>query len=201
MLRLLETHPPGKIRFLLADPVGLGSNIAGFMHLPDEITGGKAWTEANHIEQHLVDLSAHMEMVIQKYLRKRYPPMEDYTEQAGEVAEPYRLLVVANFPVNFTEQSAQRLISIASNGPRTGVYVLVVVDTAQEMPYKFNLAELERRATVIEYQENRFIWPDEVVEKCHLELDRLPSTEQFDRIVLAVGEASIAASKVEVPFE
>jgi energy-coupling factor transporter ATP-binding protein EcfA2 len=111
------------------------------------------------------------------------------------------LLVVANFPVNFTEQAAQRLISIASNGPRSGVYVLVVVDTTQEMPYKFNLAELERRATVIEYQENRFLWPDEVFGKCHLELDRLPSTEQVDRIVLAVGEASLVASKVEVPFE
>jgi energy-coupling factor transporter ATP-binding protein EcfA2 len=201
MLRMLATLPPGKLRFVLVDPVGLGANMAGFMHLPDELTGGKAWTEANHIEQQLVDLSAHMEMVIQKYLRNRYSTMEDYNKQAGEVAEPYRLLVVANFPVNFTEQSAQRLISIASNGPRTGVYVLVVVDTAQEMPYKFNLAELERRATVIEYQENRFLWGMKVFDKCHLELDRLPSTEQFDRIVLAVGEASIAASKVEVPFE
>ncbi len=201
MLRLLATLPPGKLRFVLVDPVGLGANMAGFMHLPEELTGGKAWTEANHIEQQLADLSAHMETVIQKYLRNRYPTMEDYNKEAGEVAEPYRLLVVANFPVNFTEQAAQRLISIASNGPRTGVYVLVVVDAAQEMPYKFNLAELERMATIIEHQGNRFVWPDEVFEMCHLELDRLPSTEQFDRVVLAVSDASIAASKVEVPFE
>jgi len=201
MLRLLATLPPGKRRFVLVDPVGLGSNMAGFMRLPEELTGGKAWTEANHIEQQLADLSAHMETVIQKYLRNRYETMEDYNREAGEIAEPYRLLVVANFPVNFTEQSAQRLINIASNGPRTGVYVLVVVDMAQEMPYKFNLGELERWATIIEHKENRFVWKDEVFEKCELVLDRLPSNEQFEKIVLAVGDASIEASKVEVPFE
>jgi S-DNA-T family DNA segregation ATPase FtsK/SpoIIIE len=201
MLKLLATLPPGKLRFILVDPVGLGSNMAGFMHLPEELVGGKAWTEANHIEQQLADLSSHMEMVIQKYLRNRYATMEDYNKEAGEIAEPYRLLVIANFPVNFTEQSAQRLINIASNGPRTGVYVLAVVDTAQEMPYKFNLAELERWATVIEYKENRFVWKDEIFEKCKLELDILPPNKQFDKIVMAIGAASIEASKVQVPFE
>ena len=201
MLRLLGTLPPGKLRFTLVDPVGLGTNMAGFMHLPDDLIGGKAWTEANHIEQQLADLSAQMENVIQKYLRNRYETMEEYNKEAGEVAEPYHLLVVADFPINFTEQAAQRLISIASNGPRTGVYVLVVVDTAQGLPSRFDLAELERRSTVIEYQENRFVWKDEFLERCHLDLDSLPPTTQFNRIVLAVGNASLATSKVEVPFD
>jgi hypothetical protein len=40
-----------------------------------------------------------------------------------------------------------------------------------------------------------------VFETCHLELDSLPSASQFDRIVLAVGDASQEANKVEVPFE
>ena len=210
MLRLLATIPPGKLRFVLVDPVGLGANMAGFVKTPDgltdekvwdEITGGKAWTEANHIEQQLADLSAHMETVIQKYLGHKYETMEAYNNEAQEVAEPYRLLVVANFPVNFTEQAAQRLISIASNGPRCGVYVLVVVDTDQESPYKFNLSELERTATIIECKGNYSVWKDEVFEKCPLKSDRLPSTTQFDQIALAVGNAAIAASRVEVPFE
>ncbi|MGQ9628077.1 MAG: hypothetical protein ACUVV0_14380 [Anaerolineae bacterium] len=51
-----------------------------------------------------------------------YETMEEYNEEAGEVAEPYRLLVVANFPVKFTETAARRLESIASNGPRNAVF-------------------------------------------------------------------------------
>jgi len=75
-----------------------------------------------------------MAMVIQKYLGNQYACMEDYNADAGEVAEPYRLVVAVNFPVNFTEDAARRLVSIAANGPRCGVYALVAVDT--ERPFR-----------------------------------------------------------------
>jgi len=204
MLRLLATLPPGKARFVLVDPVGLGSNMAGFMHLEDqmkELIGGKVWTEPNHIEEQLAELSAHMETVIQSYLRNRYESMEAYNAEAGEVAEPYRFLVIANFPVNFTDVAARRLISIASNGPRTGVYVLATVDTMQPRPHGLNLADLERNATVISHNGARFTWEDEIFHRCLLELDRLPPNAQFDRIVKIMGEAARDASKVEVPFD
>lgn len=200
MLRLLATVSPGKSRFVLIDPVGLGSNMAGFMRLPDELTGGRIWTEVNHIEQRLVDLSEHMETVIQKYLLNRYTSMEDYNEDAQQVAEPYRLLVIANFPTNFSESAARRLISIATNGPRTGVYVLALIDTNLSLPYGFQLSELERTAIVITHKEGSFVWQDEHFSKCLLELDRLPPIEMFDRIVTAIGEATLAGSHVQIPF-
>ena len=39
-----------------------------------------------------------MENVIQKYLRNEFETIEEYNAMAGEVAEPFRVLVVANFP-------------------------------------------------------------------------------------------------------
>ncbi|MBM4430508.1 MAG: hypothetical protein FJ026_09215, partial [Chloroflexi bacterium] len=203
MFRLLATLPPGKLRFLLIDPVGLGQNVAAFMHLADydeALVTSKAWTEPNHIEQRLADLSAHMETVIQKFLRDKYPTMEAYNAEAGEVAEPYRLLMVVNFPVNFTDVAARRLVSIAANGPRCGVYTLITVDTQQPLPYGFNLADLERTATVIAWDSKRFVWQDEDFKHCLLELDESPPTELFDRILPVVGVAAKEASRVEVPF-
>ena len=35
MLRLLTGIPPGKVRFTIFDPVGLGENFSAFMHLAD----------------------------------------------------------------------------------------------------------------------------------------------------------------------
>ena len=35
MLRYLTSVPPGKVRFTIVDPVGLGENFAAFMHLAD----------------------------------------------------------------------------------------------------------------------------------------------------------------------
>src|SRR5207302_937523 len=134
MFRLLTSLPPGKVRFTILDPVGLGQNFASFMHLADydePVVGGRIWTEQGHIEQRLADLTAHMENVIQKYLRNQFQTIEEYNASAGEVAEPFRFLVVANFPANFSADAMRRLVSIAQSGQRCGVYTLITLDTKQ----------------------------------------------------------------------
>jgi len=207
MLRLFLSLPPGKLRFLLIDPVGSGVNMAAFLNIRNDevkkklIMGERIWTESNHIEQRLADLSEHMETVIQQYLTNKYPTMEDYNKDVGEVAEAYRLLCIANFPVNFTEASARRLVNIAVNGPKTGVYALIMADTEKELPYDFSLGYLERAVTVIEHTSNGFIWKDDVFGKCTLELDSPPPRDQFNALVEKVGHAAEAALKVEIPFE
>ncbi len=107
VLRLLMALPPAKARFTIIDPVGLGKNFAGMMHLADydeALVTNRIWTEVQHIEQRLLDLSEQIEIIIQKYLRNEYPTIDAYNEIAGEVAEPFRFLVVANFPRNFTRR-------------------------------------------------------------------------------------------------
>jgi len=206
LLRLVATIPPGKLRFAFIDPVGLGQNVAPFMHLADydeQLVTGKAWTEPNHIEQRLADLTEHMENVIQKYLRNQFATIEEYNKDAGEVAEAYRVLVVMDFPANFSETAARRLVSIAQNGPRCGVYAIVLADTSKPMPHGFTLADLERASTVIAWDasQNRFVWQDDDFKDCLLELDAPPDKELFDRIIQTVGKATKVAGKVEVPFE
>ena len=48
-----------------------------------------------------------MENVFQMYLRSEFETLKQYNEYAGEVAEPYHVLVVANFPYNFSEDAAR----------------------------------------------------------------------------------------------
>src|SRR5262249_2184591 len=142
MLRLLTSVPPGKVRFTLIDPVGLGQSFASFMPLADhdeQLVGARIWTEEAHISQRLTDLTAHMENVIQKSLRDRFEPIEESNPHAGEVAEPFRVLVIANFPAHFSPEAAHRLVSIVQTGRRCGVYTLVSVDTKQPMPSGFDL--------------------------------------------------------------
>ena len=91
MLRFLTGLPPGKVRFTIIDPVGLGENFAAFMHLADhdeKLITSQIWTEPTHIEQRLTDLTDHIASVIQKYLRNQYKTIEEYNRAAGEVAEP-----------------------------------------------------------------------------------------------------------------
>src|SRR5690606_6843 len=58
LLRLLTSLPPGKVRFTIIDPVGLGEDFSMFMHLADydeQLVTSRIWTEANHIERRLAD--------------------------------------------------------------------------------------------------------------------------------------------------
>ena len=156
MLRLLTGNHPGKVRFTVMDPVGLGESFSAFMHLADydeQVISSRIWTESSHIEQQLVKLTEHMENVIQVYLRNEFETIQQYNDYAGEMAEPYRVLVVANFPTNFTESAARRLLSIVSSGARCGVYVLLSVDRRMPMPHGFELSELEPMMLHLDWQE------------------------------------------------
>ena len=203
MLRLLATIPPGKVNFTLIDPIGLGKNVAVMMKLAEyeeSLIKSRAWTEPQHIEQRLAELTEHMETVIQKYLRTDFASIEEYNEKAGEVAEPYRVLVVMDFPVNFNDTAARRLISIAQNGPRCGVYTLIMMNTNKPLPHGFTLSELEQHSFVINYDGGSFVWEDPEFKFCHLSLDQPPADNFGNQIIEMVGQQAKEAMKVEVPY-
>ena len=204
MLRLLTALPAGKARFTIIDPVGLGQNFSAFMHLADydeALVGSRIWTETSHIEQRLVDLTEHMELVIQKYLRNQYQTIEQYNAQAGEVAEPFRFLVVANFPVHFSTEAARRLLTIASSGARCGVYTLVSLDMKQPLPQGFVLSDLEQVSVNLAWKGGGFAWEDPDFNQFPLELDAPPDADFVTRVLQVAGQKARDAGRVEVPFE
>ena len=122
------------------------------MHLADyeeQIINSRIWTQSGQIEQKLADLNEHMEKVIQMYLRNEYATIAEYNEQAGVIAEKYYFLVVADFPANFTETAAKRLLSIAASGARCGVYMLIHWDQRQPLPPEFIPDELRESSVCL----------------------------------------------------
>ena len=143
LARILATTPAGKLRLLFFDPVGRGQNAAPFMHLGDhdeKLITSKAWTEPEHIEQRLKDLTEHLENVIQKYLRNQFATIEEYNAQAQEIAEPYRVVVVFDYDVAFTDAAVKRLRSLVENGPRCGIYPIIVAGKPDSRPWPGTVA-------------------------------------------------------------
>ena len=146
-LRLLASLPPGRASFVFIDPVGLGRDFAGLMHLADyeeTMIAHRIWTQTTQIEERLSELNEHIEKVIQMYLRNEYATIAEYNEQAGTIAEKYRFLVVAGFPAAFSETAAKRLLAIASSGARCGVHLLIHRDLRQPAPDPALDGELRR---------------------------------------------------------
>ncbi len=203
ILRLLAVAPPGRLNFTIIDPVGLGQNFAGVMHLADfeeQLINSRIWTQASQIEQKLADLNEHMEKIIQMYLRNEYATIAEYNEQAGDIAEKYHFLVVADFPANFTDTAAKRLMSIANSGARCGVYTLIHWDRRQPAPQDFVPDELRKSSICIGAQANDFIFTGKMLPGTKLTLDPAPPQELATAFIQKVGRSSKDSSRVEVPF-
>jgi hypothetical protein len=203
ILRLLSTAPAGRLNFTIIDPVGLGQNFAGVMHLADyeeQLINSRIWTQSGQIEQKLADLNEYMEKVIQMYLRNEYATIAEYNEQAGVIAEKYHFLVVADFPAAFTDVAAKRLLSIAASGARCGVYTLIHWDHRQPLPADFIPDELRKSSICLSAKGQDFILTGQSLPGADLVLDAAPASAMAIELIHAIGRASRDSSRVEVPF-
>jgi len=204
VLRLLCSCPPAKIKLTIIDPVGLGQNFAALMHLADydeSLVGGRIWTDGPHIERKLSELTDHMEKVIQKYLRNRYATIDEYNREAGQLAEPYRFIVVADFPAGFSELAFERLAGIAASGARCGVYTLILQDARQTLPSSLDATVLKRNGPAIIQHETGYVVDDAAMNNPEFSSEALPPAPQVDALLNAIGKQAHDAARVEVPFE
>ncbi|MEM7145651.1 MAG: FtsK/SpoIIIE domain-containing protein [Verrucomicrobiota bacterium] len=205
ILRLLSNAPPGRLSFTIADPVGLGENFAGVMHLADyedHLINSRIWTQSTQIEQRLGELNEHMEKVIQMYLRNEYETITEYNEKAGTIAEKYHFLVVADFPSAFSETSIQRLLSIAAAGARCGVYTLIHWDSREPLPQDTLVEDLRNAGVWINCRKNGpLALNDSPISGANLILDPPPDPEFATNLTHRIGKASVDSNRVEVPFD
>ena len=204
-MRALAAFPPGQLRFTLIDPVGLGQTFAGLLHLADfepALVNQRPWTEGRDIEARLAELTTHLEFVVQNYLRNQYATIEDYNRDAGEVAEAYRLLILADWPHGASDESARRLRRLIEAGARCGIYVVIGHDLSQAGPIDPNQAELRRviDRVVWSNDKGRWSWPAHPLDRFDLAWDTPPDPQTMTRVVREIGARAKTALRVEVPF-
>ena len=206
MVRFLTAMPPGKVRFTIFDPVSLGESFSSFMHLADHDEGlinGRIWSESRDIDEQLTRLTAHMETILQKYLRNEYASIHEYNEQAGEVAEPFQVLAVSNFPHGFSDSAARRLLSLVSGGPRCGIYVILSHDRKQRMPNDFGMDDLLAPSVHLDWvnETSKFVWRYPAFERLPLALPQPIEDSPLVQLIKQAGKQAKESIRVEVPFD
>jgi DNA segregation ATPase FtsK/SpoIIIE, S-DNA-T family len=204
ILRLLATMPPGKVSFTILDPVGLGQNFAGLMHLADyeeNLINRRIWTQRDQIDERLAELNEHIEKVIQMYLRNEFATISEYNAQAGSVAEKYHFLIVADFPGNFGETATKRLQSIVSSGPRCGVFTLMHWDRRQPASEDLIAEELRKNSVALLLENGAWVLgPAQKKAEATLRMEPAPEANVAAALVHKIGKASVDSNRVEVPF-
>ncbi len=147
ILRLFAAVPPGGLHVKAVDPVSLGQSVAEFRHLSEydsQLMDEKTWTSERDIERLMNDLSDHLEVVISTYLRGQFETIDDYNQHAGEVAQPYRVLTVFDYPSGFSDRASRQLLSLIENGPRCGVYTILHYDREGEKDGRHREVPIDR---------------------------------------------------------
>jgi DNA segregation ATPase FtsK/SpoIIIE, S-DNA-T family len=200
-LRLAVATRPGTIRFALADPLGQGEKLSGFLRLPRELrVGTGVASSAAEIEALLRTLTDHVVEVTQTRLTNVYDSIEAYNAGTTGVSVPYHVLVLAGLPGGISEHSAELLARLARNGPRAGVYIVATVEQGQDRPRAFGLAELTATATDLRVdRRGGVIWDDPDFGPWPIEPDVVPSAARVNAWLDAVGAAASANSR-DLPF-
>jgi len=201
---LLKQLPPGKLQLAIVDALSLGQNVASFIHLADfdaNLLHEKIMTERLDVERLISKLAEHAAMIIQKYLRSDFADIAAFNRQAGEIAEPYRLLVILDAPAGVGEDAAERLATLLANGARSGVLTVMHCDAQRKMPRELQ-EDLEGLAVVLdEADDGTFRLRDEVLGDCPVMLNEGLLLDQIQALVEQVGKAARDASGVEIAYQ
>lgn len=204
LLRALACTAPGKLQLSIFDPTGLGQSVTSLLELGEydrDLIGGKVWSSGDDLHRMLAEHTAHIELVIQKYLRSQYQTLAVFNAAAGEIAEPSRMLAIFDAPACFDEGAMHELRRIVENGPRCGVSTLLITDEEIQSPYGVLLDVLPKSLRTVRLH-LPFASADGAVA-----FDLLPETDEsapgqvITAIVQQVGKAAQEDTSAAVTFE
>lgn len=206
LLRTLSCMPPGSVRLSVFDPSGLGQSVAPLLELAEydrSLLGGQVWTSRPDLQRVLAEQSAHIEQVIQRYLRDKYDSIDQFNAEAGEIAEPYRLVCVFDFPEAFDEASFAELRRIAESGRRCGVVLLLVSNSDVPLPHGVALDALpvELRTLRIDSVFRQQVERQELLFDLLCETDEQAPRDVVSSIVDQVGRGARTGASEPVGFD
>lgn len=197
--RYLMSLPPADARLLILDLANMGANFGGFMHLSDfdkRLISGRIWTTRSDAEEMLRHLFEDMESILQTCLRNEYADLEAYNATAGELAEPYRLVIVTDFPDGLSETTLEQVRTIAENARRCGVSLFLLSSSEQNGRRLLNTPCA--RLTIQKDLTARCPWQDIPLV---FETEKPPPSHVLTGVVRIIGQQALERGKVEVPFE
>jgi DNA segregation ATPase FtsK/SpoIIIE, S-DNA-T family len=196
-LRLAVATRPGTMRFALADPLGQGEQLSGFLRLPAALRVGSGVASSTaEIEALLKTLTDHVVEVTQTRLTNVYDSVEAYNESSTGVSVPYHVLVLAGFPGGITTHAAELLARLARNGPRAGVYLLATGERGLQQDSRLDLAALTATATGLHVDGRGTVtWDDPDFGRWVIEPDVMPPAQHANSWLDAVGAAASVHSR------
>ena len=201
--RLMSGAAPSRAKLTLIDPLGRGQHFTSFMAFADHdptLVGHRVWTTDSKIDARLGELAHHMEDVLQSSLRDRFERIEDYNEVAGSMAEPYRAVAAVGLPEGLTRDGYKHLRALVESGLRCGVFTVLVCDSTKSWPSDMPLPATERLLHLSIDDSGKWQLDSDGLEGLPFQPAQSPPLAMRNQLVEQIGQAAVAASRVEIPL-
>jgi DNA segregation ATPase FtsK/SpoIIIE, S-DNA-T family len=203
-LRLVLSFPAGMSKFTFIDPTGLGQNFKFLSNLSSKIIGDKILTETKEIERAINELKVTTTNIIQKILGYKYQTLEEYNQTAGELAEPYNFLFLANCPRKLTRENCEQLLSLLESGHKAGIFVIMSLDTTFQPKSNYDIDPfqfIKAMPTIYEVEKRFFVKNfayEEIFNKKYKFILNTNIPKSLDTIIDTINTQITKTKRVEV---
>lgn len=135
VLRFVASLPNGMCKLTVYDGTGMGANLITLSSLCSLCPDSKIITDSFEFLGSLKKLQEHIPFVIQKVLGYKHSDMNllEYNMTGAGSPEPYRVLVISDYPKTLDESHRKILDVIVRNAKRAGIFVIMSYDTTCDM--------------------------------------------------------------------
>lgn len=124
-IKSISSLPNGLSRTIIIDKTGSGQNFPNLIKLHSKFNNDKIISEDNEIENELEAIKHSMSSVTSSITANGFTSIEDYNNNTDEIPQPYKFLLISNFPIGFSKKASESLLSILESGPRSGIYTIM----------------------------------------------------------------------------
>lgn len=136
----IANFPPGKIKFLFCDPdsTGVFSIFRDIGKIKDDVDDSISCEyagSADTITKRLDNICVEIDDIVNKVIKGTTTTLYDHNRDNEFNSMPYRFIMLMDFPRNMTSSSLSSLRSILKNGPRCGIFTVLVNISGEAMNY------------------------------------------------------------------
>ena len=154
--RLLFSIQDGKSKFYIIDPENCGASFSGLFGLEKDVLEKEIWDDESEIREGLKSIKNSIPDILKGLLTTKYKNLIEYNNIVSHSKQPFQFLLINGFPMGFTQESTELLLSIMKNGPKAGVYCLMSIDNSCQPPYnEFEFDKFRNISIEYEYSKNR----------------------------------------------
>ena len=127
----ISNFPPGKVKFLFCDPdsTGVFSVFRDIGKIKDDVDDSISCEYAGSAEtitKKLDSICVEIDDIVNKVIKGTTTTLFDHNRDNEFNSMPYRFVMLMDFPRNMTPASLSSLRSILKNGPRCGIFTVLV---------------------------------------------------------------------------